>query len=66
MSKSTYFEFTKEGFNKRVASLKAVLKDARKNVENLHISISVGNTKLGAIPSVSLLPVIDCGNCKVC
>ena len=66
MSKTSYFEFTKEGFNKRVSSLKAVLKGIEKNVENIHVSISVGNTKLGAIPSVSLLPVIDCGNCKAC
>lgn len=66
MNKSSYYEFTKEGFNKRMSSLKAFLKDAEKNVKNLHISISVCNTKLGAIPSVSLLPVIDCGNCKAC
>ncbi len=66
MSKTSYSELTKEGFNGLVAALKPFLKDAEKNVENLHVSISAGNTKLGAIPSVSLLPVIDCGNCKAC
>lgn len=30
------------------------------------ISISDGNTKLGSIPNISLLPGTDCGNCTLC
>ncbi len=30
------------------------------------INISPGNTKLGSIPSISLLPGVDCGNCGHC
>jgi hypothetical protein len=32
-----------------------------------HVFISTGNRKTGfAVPSVSLIPVADCGNCSVC
>jgi ferredoxin len=30
------------------------------------ISISEGNSKLGAIPSISLYPIRDCANCELC
>lgn len=66
MKKSTYYALSGDGFNKRTNTLITALKEAKANVSNLHISISCGNAKLGAIPSVSLLPVIDCGNCKAC
>lgn len=32
----------------------------------IKISISEGNTKMGSIPSVSLVPVLDCANCNEC
>lgn len=36
-------------------------------IEAKHVSISKGNRKTGArVPSVSLIPVADCGNCKAC
>lgn len=50
----------------RLSKAQAAYENALENVENLHIKISEGNTKLGAIPSVSLLPVMDCGNCAIC
>lgn len=37
-----------------------------KNVGDFHVYISQGNRKTGAIPSVSLIPVADCINCKSC
>lgn len=30
------------------------------NIKNVKVSISAGNTKMGAVPSVSLLPVVTC------
>ena len=39
----------------------------KKIVENtLKVSISTGNRKMGAIPSVSLPPIITCKNCSTC
>lgn len=39
----------------------------KKIIENtLKVSISSGNRKLGAIPSVSLPPIITCTNCETC
>ena len=36
-------------------------------VADLHVKFSYGNRKTGAnVPSVSLIPVEDCPNCKVC
>lgn len=40
---------------------------SKKAVENtLKVSISKGNRKMGAIPSVSLPPIITCKNCSSC
>ena len=37
------------------------------NIDEQHVFISAGNRKTGfAVPSVSLIPVADCGNCAVC
>ena len=36
------------------------------NSNNNRVSISAGNRKMGAIPSVSLPPIITCPNCKEC
>ena len=35
-------------------------------MENRKVSISTGNKKMGAIPSVSLPPVVTCHNCDSC
>lgn len=50
----------------RLSKAQAAYENALENVENLHVKISEGNSKLGAIPSVSLIPVMDCGNCAIC
>ena len=36
------------------------------NSNNNRVSISAGNRKMGAIPSVSLPPIVTCPNCKEC
>lgn len=37
------------------------------NIDEQHVYISAGNRKTGfAVPSVSLIPVADCGNCSAC
>lgn len=63
--KTSYHPFSTESFQKRVAALKET-RNQIANVDELHVYISVGNVKMGAIPSISLLPVLDCGNCKAC
>lgn len=38
-----------------------------RDLDNSHVYISSGNRKTGfAVPSVSLIPVADCGNCSAC
>ena len=32
----------------------------------MQVKISVGNTKMGKVPSVSLPPIKACGNCGLC
>lgn len=59
--------FTKDGFTKRVATINKARKDALKEVEVLHVKLQRGNTKTGPnCWTVSLLPVVDCGNCSKC
>lgn len=36
------------------------------NVDKIHVYFACGNEKTGLIPSVSLLPIIDCENCMHC
>lgn len=55
-------ESAKSRMNKVVNEFEACLQ----KVDKLHVFISPGNTKTGAIPSVSLIPVYDCANCRVC
>jgi len=43
-------------------SLKAYEKDIEAG-KNLHVTISNGNSKMGSIPSVSLLPFLTCPSC---
>lgn len=50
----------------RLSKAQAAYENALQNVSDLHVKISDGNNKLGAIPSVSLIPVMDCGNCAIC
>lgn len=50
----------------RLTKVQTAYENAVENVSDLHVKISDGNNKLGAIPSVSLIPVMDCGNCAIC
>ena len=50
----------------RLTKVQTAYENAVENVSDLHVKISEGNSKLGAIPSVSLIPVMDCGNCAIC
>lgn len=60
-------EIGENGFKNRIIKMNSVLLEIlNKDVANRHVFISNGNRKTGVIPSVSLLPVIDCGNCKIC
>lgn len=61
-----YWTLGKEGMKTRLSKAQAAYENALENVSDLHVKISDGNTKLGAIPSVSLIPVMDCGNCSIC
>ncbi len=63
---TSYFQFTEKGLQKRLNTIKPYIMDAKENVDALHIRVSTGNSKLGTIPSISLLPVFDCGNCAAC
>lgn len=54
-----------------LAKLKAAITDAERQYkadpDSIHIHISTDNRKMGAVPSVSLMPWITCpGNCKDC
>ena len=56
-----------EAMKNRVSTLRSAQKEAIKNVKNLHVKVQRGNRKTGAnCWTVSLLPVIDCGNCSKC
>lgn len=55
-----------EKIHTRLAGMIAARKEYEKAAENLHVYISAGNRKTGAIPSVSLIPVADCANCAAC
>ena len=63
--KHNYKEFGAEAVAKRVKQM-VEFRD-QVDVDNAHVKLSYGNRKTGAlVPSVSLIPVADCGNCKVC
>ena len=63
--KHSYKEFGAEAVAKRVKQM-VEFRD-QVDVENAHVKFSYDNRKTGAlVPSVSLIPVADCGNCSVC
>jgi len=63
--KHFYVEFGADSVSNRVRQM--LDKRDQVDVESSHIKISYGNRKTGAlVPSVSLIPVADCGNCKIC
>ena len=63
--KHNYKEFGIDAIKRRVQQMLAYKDDV--DSENESVRFSYGNRKTGAlVPSVSLIPVADCGNCKVC
>ncbi len=63
--KHSYKEFGAEAIARRVKQM-VEFRD-QVDVETAQVKFSYGNRKTGAkVPSVSLIPVADCGNCKVC
>lgn len=63
--KHNYKEFGAEAVARRVKQM-VEFRD-QVDVENAHVKFSYDNRKTGAlVPSVSLIPVADCGNCAVC
>lgn len=63
--KHNYKEFGIDAIKRRVQQMLEFRNEV--DVENAHVKLSYGNRKTGAlVPSVSLIPVADCGNCKVC
>lgn len=63
--KHSYKEFGYEAIKKRVQQMLEFRDEV--DVENAHVKLSYGNRKTGAlVPSVSMIPIADCGNCSVC
>jgi len=61
------YALTADGFKRRVETLKTARKDALKTAKKMHVKLQPGNTKTGKnCWTVSLMPVIDCLNCKQC
>lgn len=60
-----YVEFKEETISQRIRNMLEMRDEV--DVESEHIRLSYGNRKTTAmVPSVSLIPVADCGNCKLC
>ena len=60
-------QISMENFKKRIKDMVDKLKGYLKIVDELHVYIANGNQKTGAaVPSVSLIPVYNCPNCKAC
>lgn len=58
---------TNDGYQKRVATITKARKEALKTASKMHVKLQQGNKKTGQnCWTVSLMPVIDCGNCKQC
>ena len=61
-----YVEFKEQTIVDRVKKMVA-MRDAIEDVSRLEVKFSYGNRKTGQlVPSVSLIPIADCGNCKHC
>lgn len=60
-------DISKEQFTKRMNDMLIKKDEYVQNVNKMHVYIASGNKKTGAaVPSVSLIPVYHCNNCKSC
>lgn len=58
---------TNDGYKKRVATITKARKEALKTASKMHVKLQRGNKKTGQnCWTVSLMPIIDCTNCKQC
>jgi len=56
-----------ETMTKRLDDMKRLYAEHCDNVENIHVKLQKGNSKTGTGSfTVSLMPVLDCGNCSGC
>lgn len=63
--KHSYAEFKAETIRERVKKMVDIKSGL--DVSKLHVKFSYGNRKTGnLVPSVSLIPIHDCGNCADC
>lgn len=61
------YQLTLDAYKRRVAKLIAAQKQAMRTVNKSHVRLQKGNRKTGQnCWTVSLLPVVDCCNCKEC
>lgn len=63
---NSYYELNGDVFKNFVSREREFVKGVGSQYKKRHVFISNGNKKVGDVPSVSLLPVIDCGNCSKC
>lgn len=68
MSKANkVYNYNKDTDNKRVQTMVEEMTAMMANVNEMHVRVMSGNKKTGkTCHTVSLLPVLDCGNCNVC
>lgn len=59
---------SKVNVKNQIEKISFYLDRARKNAERLgnHVHISMSNSKMGKIPSFSVLPLVTCANCGQC
>jgi len=63
--KHSYKEFGSDAVRRRIQQMLEFRECV--DVATAHVKFSLGNRKTGdLVPSVSLIPVADCGNCAVC
>ena len=61
------YALTDAAYKRRVASLTEVRKKCIKSAKKMHVKLQPGNKKTGSnCWTVSLMPVVDCGNCSKC
>lgn len=66
-NKKNYWAFNTMTLEKRMGKIEGIYNElCSKDINELHVIISEGNNKLGAIPSVSLIPHLDCVNDAHC
>lgn len=62
-----YYELKEESVRFRVQKMTELRDLMATKVQDMHVKLSYGNRKTTAlVPSVSTIPVADCGNCKLC